>query len=198
MPASLAISVRSALDADAEAVWSAVTRLQQVNEELGWLSLKLPFGYDRVEASLVRANEPVCHGSLVAYGAVPIDRWSFGLEQVDDGRFVERSSTLWFKSWRHERVVEERGEGSAIVDRIVAVPRLPGFAVFLAPLIARLFAARHRRLRNQFGSPDTGAPRVERTLGAGAEQEAAVVVGGTVLAVVAAGVTAYLLRKRKG
>lgn len=198
MPASLALTLRSTLKVAPDVLWDEVTQVERVNQELGGLSLRLPFGYDRLEPTLIRRDEPAVHGTVLAGGVVPVERMAMHLETLEPGRFVEKSESWWFRHWRHERVVKEAEAGCQVVDRVVCEPRLPGLAVVLLPVLARLFERRHRHLRAQYGSPQADAPRAQRTLGAGAEQEAALVVGGAVLsAAVLTGVIAWFVRNRR-
>jgi len=115
-------------------------------------------------------------------------------DQIEPGRSSERGATLWFSAWRHERAIEVRDGGCTVVDRVVAEPYLPGAAVVALPLLARRFEREHSELRRAYGTPDKRVPKAERTLAAGAEQEAAVVAGGllVVLTVVGAAI-AYLI-----
>ena len=119
-------------------------------------------------------------------------------DQVDPGRSSMRGATLWFRSYRQERAIELRDGGCMVVDRIVAEPYLPGLSVLALPLLARDAEREHTALRRTYGGPERDAPRAERTLAAGAEQEAALVIGGAVLLTVIAAALAYTLGRSHG
>ena len=88
---------------------------------------------------------------LLAFGVVPFDAHFLRLDEVGQRHFVERSSSLLQRLWQHERAVEPEGDGCRVTDRVTFEPRLPGLARLARPIVARLFAHRHRRLRARFG-----------------------------------------------
>jgi hypothetical protein len=198
MPASAALTLRSRLDAPPADVWRAITDLRSVDEERGpWLSQAAPFGYDRLTDSLAGWSDPLFTTTVWAGGVVPVDQASFHLDVFEDRRrLVSHGRSLWFRSFRHERVLEARDGRVELVDRVLFEPSLPGLGTVLLPLVAALYEARHRVLRARHGSPEPAPPRADRTLGAGAEQETALVAGG-ILGIFLAGLTAALLLRRR-
>ncbi len=70
-------------------------------------------------------------------------------------RFVEESSLLSLRAWRHERIVEALPGGCRVTDRLTPVPRAPGTGPIVRAVVGWLFAHPHRRLRARFGPGPT-------------------------------------------
>jgi ligand-binding SRPBCC domain-containing protein len=93
---------------------------------------------------------------------LPVDYDDLCLAELDPGRrFLERSRTLSFSVWQHERIVEPLDERSCrVTDRLGfelkrAVAWIPGAARLARAVVAFLFRHRHRRLARQAGAlPD--------------------------------------------
>jgi ligand-binding SRPBCC domain-containing protein len=75
------------------------------------------------------------------------------LAELEPGRrFLERSRTLTFAVWQHERVVEPEGDGACrVTDRLGfelkrGVAWIPGMARLATAVVRFLFGHRHRRL----------------------------------------------------
>jgi hypothetical protein len=86
-------------------------------------------------------------------GLVPVDFDDLRLVELEPGRrFLERSRTLSFSVWQHERVVEPLGEGRCrLTDRLgfelrPALAWMPGAAGLARAIVAAIFRHRHRRL----------------------------------------------------
>lgn len=102
----------------------------------------------------VAVGEPLGRSWLLLGRLLPVDFDDIRLAELEPGRrFLERSQTLAFAVWEHERVVEAEGGGNCRVsDRLGfelrrALRRVPGMAPLAAAIVGALFTHRHRRLR---------------------------------------------------
>ena len=148
------VEVESTLAAPAAAVWDRVSTFEGVNDELRPLMrMTAPPHMRQLDASEVRPGERLFRSWILLFGVLPIDFDDLTLVSIEPGRgFHERSPMLSMRVWEHERTLEPAGEGACVVrDRVTFGPRVPGTALFLRPVVAALFAHRHRRLRRRFG-----------------------------------------------
>jgi ligand-binding SRPBCC domain-containing protein len=144
----------SQLNASTDAVWASISTMPGVNYELLPL-VRMTYPRAAAEAALEAAPLGSCAFAsyLLLLGVLPFDRHALTLIRVDRGQgFVEDSTSLLQRRWRHERRIAPRPEGGCVLtDEILFVPRV-GFA---APLVRRIVAAvfrhRHRRLLRRFG-----------------------------------------------
>ncbi len=85
-------------------------------------------------------------------GVIPVDFDDLKLAELGpDMRFLERSRTLTFAVWQHERIVEDEGAGCRVTDRLSFEFRpvlawIPGSAALARAVVGFLFSHRHRRL----------------------------------------------------
>ena len=143
---------RSRLAADADAVWAHATSLEGINAELGpWLRMTAPPGIADISAD-PPLGEFWFHSWILVLGLFPYDRMHLRITALEHRRFVEQSTMLWLKGWRHERLVEPVEGGCVIEDRLTPQPRIPGSMPVVRFIIGRLFDHRHSRLRKEFGS----------------------------------------------
>jgi ligand-binding SRPBCC domain-containing protein len=84
---------------------------------------------------------------------VPVDFDDLVIAELDPGRrFLERSQTLTFSLWQHERSISPDGEaGCRVTDRLgfelrPLLSRVPGAAALARAIVGALFRHRHRRL----------------------------------------------------
>jgi hypothetical protein len=82
------------------------------------------------------------------------------LAELEPGRrFLERSSTLAFRVWQHERVVEPEGDRSCRVTDALgfelrpAIAWIPGAERLAASIVGKLFSHRHLRLARLSSNP---------------------------------------------
>ena len=151
--------ISSTLAARAPLVWTRITTMDGVNDELApWVRMTYPAEF----SSLADAEESLLgrvafHSWLLAGGVVPFDRHSLRLDVVDErgeagGGFVEESTTLLQSRWCHQRdVVALDGSSCTVTDRLVVVPRLSFARPVVARLVPWLFQRRHQRLVQRFG-----------------------------------------------
>lgn len=147
------VAISSTVAAPPPSVWAVTTTFAGVNGEL------MPFCRmveprslrGRTLESYVPGERATCW--LLAGGIVPFDRHRLGLASMEPGvGFVEESTTWLQRRWRHERTVAAAGEGTRVTDRLMIEPRVRAAARFTAPLVARIFEHRHRRLHARFGA----------------------------------------------
>lgn len=153
-PRSIELEFGSSLAADRDEVWSVVTTMRGVNDELH------PFIHMTSGHSVDRLPDTVTPGAvllqswLLLFRVLPIDRHGLALDEVDVGHgFVEESTSWLQRRWRHERRLTADGDrGCLVVDRLVIEPRVRLSLPFVAVVVRGLFGHRHRRLRRRFGT----------------------------------------------
>ncbi|MDX6648371.1 MAG: hypothetical protein QOJ97_322 [Solirubrobacteraceae bacterium] len=141
------------LAAPAAAVWERVTTMEGVNHELGpWVRMTVPRAARGMTLEEVPLGRPVGRSWMLLGGVIPFDYDAVTLVERGPGRrFLERSPMGSMRFWQHERLVEERGEGTcAVTDRLTFAPRVPGTGRLVEAIVTRLFAHRHRRLAAYF------------------------------------------------
>jgi ligand-binding SRPBCC domain-containing protein len=144
----------SVLAAPAEAVWTRVTTLQGVNDELRpWLRMTAPRAVRDLSLADVELGRRVCRSWVLLGGVVPVDYDDLTLVERGPGlRFLERSPLLSQRSWQHERWVEAVDGGCRLTDRLTFEPRIAAAARVSRRVVAAIFAHRHRRLVRRFGA----------------------------------------------
>jgi hypothetical protein len=144
----------SRLPAAAADVWARAVTERGINDELRPL-LRMTFPRDLRGKTIdqVEVGAPLGRSWILLGGLVPVDFDDLRLVELEPGRrFLERSRTLTFSVWQHERLVEPDGEGRCrVTDRLgfelrSALARLPGSARLARAVVAALFRHRHRRL----------------------------------------------------
>lgn len=100
-------------------------------------------------------------GTLIDYRIywrrIPL-RWRTEIEVWEPNhRFVDRQIRGPYRLWRHEHLFVERGDGTAIIDRVEYAPFGGALAnrLVVARDVGRIFAYRHEVLRRDFGAPST-------------------------------------------
>ena len=153
----------SLLQASPEVVWARVACMSGVNAELlPWLRMTMPPGTGDMRLEEAPLGVPLFASGVLFLGVVPVDVHRFQLEGVTRGRgFVEQSTSWTERSWRHERVLEPRGNGERclLVDRLAFVPRVGVMAKLLVRIVDATFRHRHLQLRRHFGGVATFASR---------------------------------------
>lgn len=142
-------SISSDLAAPREAVWARVSTAAGVNDELWPITMAFPDATGTI-AELPLGSDLFC-SRIRLWGIVPLDWHQLGIERIEPNvGFVERSHTLWLRSWVHERTLEDRPAGCRVTDHIAWQPRLGILSFLLGPLYRGVFRRRHRRLRAAF------------------------------------------------
>jgi ligand-binding SRPBCC domain-containing protein len=138
----------------AHEMWKRATTPEGINDELApLLRMTIPRSLRGKTIDDVEVGIPLGRSWLLLGGLVPIDYDDLCLAELDRGRrFRERSKTLSFAVWQHERTVEPAGETSCrVTDRLGfelkrSVAWIPGAESLAASIVAFLFRHRHRRL----------------------------------------------------
>jgi hypothetical protein len=108
----------------------------------------------------VRCRPPYCARArraspfrswFLLFGVVPIDRRTMEFELLEEGRFVE-SSTSWLNGRaRHERTaIAGVGGSTVLTDRLVIESRGRLVDALIRASVTQTFRRRHRRLRRHF------------------------------------------------
>lgn len=146
------LELRSALRASADEVWAHASTMAGVNDELApWVRMTVPHFAQGKRLADAEPGREAFRSILLLLGVIPFDSHHLTLERVLERGFDEESWSWLQRRWRHERRVAPSTGGCIVTDRLTVAPRLaPAFLV--KPIVQRLFAARHRRLRSRFGS----------------------------------------------
>ena len=93
--------------------------------------------------------------ATLLFGVVPIDRRTMEFEVLEEGRFVE-SSTSWLNGRaRHERTaIGGVGGSTVLTDRLVIESRGMLVDALIRASVTQTFRRRHRRLRRHFEKAD--------------------------------------------
>ena len=144
----------SCLPVPAGEVWARAVTEPGINDEL-WPLLRMTFPRDLRGLTIdeVEVGAPLGRSWILLGGLVPVDFDDLCLVELEPGRrFLERSRTLSFSVWQHERLVEPNGNGRCrITDRLgfelrSPLARMPGSARVARRIVAAIFRHRHRRL----------------------------------------------------
>ena len=135
-------------------VWARAVSEEGINHELApVLRMTVPPGLrgktvDDVEVGTVVGRSWILLGRLL-----PVDYDDLCIAELEPGRrFLERSRTLSFSLWQHERIVEPIDDRSCrVTDRLSfelkhGVAWIPGAPRLARAIVAFLFRHRHRRL----------------------------------------------------
>ena len=136
-------------------VWERAVSEEGINDELApILRMTMPPALRGRTVDTVEVGVPLGRSWILLGRVLPVDYDDLCLAELEPGRrFLERSRTLSFAVWQHERIVEPVGERSCRVsDRLgfelrPALARVPGVARLARAIVAFLFRHRHRRLR---------------------------------------------------
>src|SRR4029077_12808336 len=132
-------------------VWDRVVRVTGANDEL-WPLAKMtrPKFVDRLTAP-GPGGLPPFRSWFLLFGVVPIDRRTMEFEVLEEGRFVERSTSRLNGSARHERTAVAGRDGSTILtDGLVIESRGRFVDALMRASVPQTFRRRHRRLRRHF------------------------------------------------
>lgn len=162
----LRVQRSSELAAPAGEVWAAATDQAGINGELKpLLRMTMPARVRGVPLDEFPIGSPVGRSWILLFGLIPVDYDDLCLVELEPPRrFRERSKTLMFGLWEHERTVEpSAGDGCVVTDRLgftlkPPLYRVPGAAAAARAVVGFLFGHRHRRLRARDRNRDTPAP----------------------------------------
>jgi ligand-binding SRPBCC domain-containing protein len=136
-------------------VWARAVSEEGINHELApILRMTMPRGLAGKTIDDVEVGTPLGRSWILLGGLIPVDYDDLCLDELEPGRrFLERSRTLSFAVWEHERTVEPVGEESCrVTDRLGfelkrGLAWIPGASGLAAAIVRFLFGHRHRRLR---------------------------------------------------
>jgi hypothetical protein len=145
--------IATELAAPPEAVWQRVITPQGINDELlPVIRMKMPPALRGVTIVDLPVGKRLGRSWLLLFGLIPVDFDDLTIAELEPGRrFVERSTMLTQSEWCHERIVEARGRGCRVTDRLRWQGRIPVFGVVFGLAVPVIFRHRHRRLRQRFG-----------------------------------------------
>ena len=155
--ASFDFSITSTLPATVAEVWAHARTMAGVNREFWPLArMTYPAHFGALDADTVVLGQRLFRSWILLFGLLPIDYDDLTLIAVmPEGGFVECSTMLTQKEWRHERRLSAVPEGCQITDSITFVPRWPVLGPLFRPVFALAFRWRHHNLRKLFAAPGT-------------------------------------------
>ncbi len=140
-------------------VWERAIGEEGINDELApILRMTMPPGLRGKTIDDVEVGVELGRSWILLGGLVPVDFDDLKLAELGPGmRFLERSKTLTFAVWQHERVVSDEGAGCRVTDRLSFEFRrplawIPGSAALARAVVGFLFSHRHRRLASYWSS----------------------------------------------
>jgi hypothetical protein len=144
----------SRLPIRADEVWARAVTERGINDELRpLLRMTFPRELRGLTIDQVEVGVPLGRSWILLGGVLPVDYDDLLLAELEPGRrFLERSRTLSFAVWQHERIVEpDGGRACRVTDRLgfelrPAFARMPGSARLARAIVAGIFRHRHRRL----------------------------------------------------
>ncbi len=167
-----AVEVASRLPVAPSEVWSRVTTPEGINDELRpWLRMTVPRPLRGSTIDDVPVGKRLGRSWILLFGLLPVDFDDLWIAELEPGRrFLESSTMLSMRTWRHERTVEPVEGGTLVTDRLTFELRaplrhLPVSRRLAARIVDALFRHRHRRLTQRFGSPlprGTASPAARR------------------------------------
>jgi ligand-binding SRPBCC domain-containing protein len=145
------LTFTSDLASPPDRVWRWITSVRGISQELApVLKMTAPEGVTDIADVKVQPGQPLFRSWVLLFGILPVDRSDLTLLSLEPGTgFVEQSPMLSMKVWRHERHLEESGEGTLLTDRLTFQPRLATFVIRW--FIRTVFNHRHRVLQQHFG-----------------------------------------------
>jgi ligand-binding SRPBCC domain-containing protein len=147
------------IERPAAEVWGRAVTDEGINDELApILRMTMPPGLRDKTVDTVEVGVELGRSWILLGGLVPVDYDDLRLVELEPGRrFRERSRTLSFAVWEHERTVEPLEAGRCrVTDRLGfelrrGVAWVPGAARLAAAVVGFLFRHRHRRLARFHG-----------------------------------------------
>lgn len=145
--------LESLLCATVEAVGEHICRMSGVNAELApWIRMTCPDANLRLSSKDTPTGVLLFRSLILLLGVLPVDWHFLRLIEIDNrSGFVEESSSLAQRRWRHERRLADVAGRCRITDRVEFEPRLPLVGRLLLPVVRAVFNHRHRQLRRMFG-----------------------------------------------
>ena len=160
MIGAVVVEVAVRVASPASAVWAEASTPDGVNGELMPLvRIKFPTSVSALTSADIVSGCFVGRCWMLAGGVFPFDRHSLTFESIRDDPdaeamgFVEESTSLLQRRWRHERTLTVIDEHRCEVrDRVTVVPRLGMARPLVARIVPWVFAHRHRQLIRRWGT----------------------------------------------
>jgi ligand-binding SRPBCC domain-containing protein len=151
-------------------VWERAVSEEGINAELApILRMTMPADLRGRTIADVEVGVPLGRSWILLGRVLPVDYDDLLLAELEPGRrFMERSKTLTFSVWQHERTVEPIDERSCrVTDRLGfelkrGVSWIPGMGRLATAVVGFLFRHRHRRLARWAYTARMPTPREER------------------------------------
>lgn len=153
----------SILPVTASEAWERAVTEEGINDELApILRMTMPPGLAGRTVDTVEVGAELGRSWILLGGLLPVDYDDLRLVEVEPGRrFLERSRTLSFSVWQHERTIEPElaSGGCRVTDRLGfelkrGVAWIPGSAALAGAIVGFLFRHRHRRLARWAAAED--------------------------------------------
>ena len=127
--------------------------MKGVNYELGPLiKMTAPGQWRNRPISEWPEKKRLFNSVILLFGVWPLDLHKIYFHRIQSNGFQERSSSLSYKQWVHERTILQEGEGCRVKDRVEFHMRLPFMGPVMRPVYLFIFQRRHRRLKRKFGN----------------------------------------------
>lgn len=144
------VTFESKVPTTPDELWNWSTSVRGVDAEMGpVLKLDFPKGMTHIPQDGDSLGKALGKCKFLLFGIVPVDLSRLTFVEIEPGRrFVEQSPLLSMKSWRHEREIVPRADGTHVVDKLEFTPRFA--AGIVKWFISRFFRHRHAVLLRQF------------------------------------------------
>ncbi len=147
-----AINLQSNLDSDPAHLASELLTMDGVNHELMPLvRMTAPRAWRQKPLPEWPAESYLFTSVILVFGVIPVDLHRFGLLSTGWHGFLESSTSLVMRTWRHERIIEKIHGGARVTDRVEFQSRLAVLGAILRPIYRQVFEHRHKRLRKRYG-----------------------------------------------
>lgn len=138
------------LAASPKDVWRHVTSIEGINRELAPISMSFP--PDLADLSVDPPLDEPAFTSTLKIRGIPFDRHRLTLVEWNAGvGFLEDSTSVLHRRWRHRRAITPVGAGCIVTDVVEVESRLPGTERITRRLVERIFDRRHAVLAAEFG-----------------------------------------------
>jgi len=147
----------SDLAVDADTLWTAVASFEGINRELMPLARMIPpAGIEALSPETVTPGQCLGRSWILLFGVIPVDYDDITLTKIDPGHgFVEESTLMTQRVWRHVRTLESIPGGTHITDEVTCVPRLAILRPIARVVFPLAFSLRHHNLRRRYGVVDS-------------------------------------------
>lgn len=148
---AMLVEQETAVAASTARVWERIITAEGINDELRpWMTMSMPRGRRDLTVESIPVGVSIGRCWLRLFGIIPFDYDALTIVELRSGRaFVEESTMLSMRRWRHERTLEPVDDaGTLIRDRVTFELRSPLriLTPVVSTIIRKLFEQRQRRL----------------------------------------------------